>query len=93
MKESEKNIPTIMPIISASRKIFNPIQESPKSHESPFVNLKSLAKGKTTVYVVSSPSHNVPVVIKLFPFTNYQPNPNYKNEVRFNTLSHPNVIK
>jgi serine/threonine protein kinase len=93
MKDSEKKVPSIMPIISASRKIFNPLPESPQSQRIPFINLKCLAKGKTSVYVVNSPSHNVPVVLKLFPFSNDQPNINYKNEVRFNALSHSNVIR
>jgi serine/threonine protein kinase len=65
--------------------------DSPVAYQSLNV-VKRLSKAKFPVYLTSSKVNKQNYAMKIFSHKGEQPHPYFKNEVRFATLKHPNVI-
>lgn len=94
MKGESKKTPSVMPITTASRSVFKPSKASSLDKlSSEFTKLRPLSQGKSLVSLVSSPSYEKPVVMKLFPNNEDSLNKNFQNEVRFASLDHIHIIR
>jgi len=65
--------------------------DSPVAYQSLNV-VKRLSKAKFPVYLTSSKVNNQNYAMKIFSHKGEQPHPYYRNETRFASLKHPNVI-
>jgi len=78
-------------ISSVQPKPVEPISHDPQDYED--INIvKLLSKAKFPVYLAHSPAKGQNFALKVFGFENSEPHPYFKNEARFATLGHPNVI-
>ena len=55
--------------------------------------IKSLSVAKFPVYLVRSKLNNQNYAMKMFPYKNDQPQEYFKNEIRFSSVKHSNVIQ
>jgi len=92
---SDNSTPRQFMISSASRAIFKSKADSPKKNAPEgFTFLSSITGGKCNLFLVSKPELEDIVVMKLIPKTNIGSSSDlYYNEIKFNILDHPNIIK
>lgn len=77
---------------STTPKTSTVMSNNPQEYED--INIvKLLSKAKFPVYLAFSPTKNENFALKVFGFEDHRPHPYYKNEARFATLNHPNIIK
>ena len=96
MTDQIHNIPAFLPCTSASRNIISTRRSPLKSIENTyekFTVIRPLQVGRNSVSLIACDSMSSELVMKVFPFKNGHVNSHYTNEIRFQGLDHPNLVK